>query len=170
MERKKLEAEGRCCFATSPSDFFPELRKKISKNICSTKWGKSRVRLLSKTAHDRSIFQTSLSSHMLDTEIRSLLFAHTLSNLNGGGARIYTSYLYEEGDDERGQEGRGECVRTHRSGKLRSPLSPSFPRDQGKYKFIRPFQTRSTTANTTVHRVNFVPLRITGIPARTNKR
>lgn len=108
-------------------------------------------------------------AHMLDTEIRRSLRSPCpieMEEARDGGARVV--FVRWRGQD------RGECVRTHPSGKLRSPPpppAPYFPRDQGKYKFkqLRPFQTRSTTANT-VRRVNFVPFRIIGIPARTNKR
>lgn len=79
---------------------------------------------------------------------------------------VHASYLYDGAD----KIGASVFVHTPREN-YDPPPAPYFPRDQGKYKFkqLRPFQTRSTTANT-VRRVNFVPFRIIGIPARTNKR
>lgn len=118
---KKERSASRVSLVLLP-DSFPELRRKdIEEN--SDRTGKSRI---VETARLKSVVAALYARYSFNFSN-----PHTCLTQKSVGARIemvHASYLY----DESGQEGRDECVRTHRK-----ITTPSFPRDRGKYKFSR---------------------------------
>lgn len=108
---KKERSASRVSLVLLP-DSFPELRRKdIEEN--SDRTGKSRI---VETARLKSVVAALYARYSFNFSN-----PHTCLTQKSVGARIemvHASYLY----DESGQEGRDECVRTHRSGKLRPRL------------------------------------------------